>query len=439
MKIVLLSGGSGKRLWPLSNDIRSKQFIKIFKDDKENYSMIQKTYKTICDKYDKENVLLEISKLQISEVMSQLGKDVEISAEPYKRNTFPAIALACTYLQDIKHISLDETIIVCPVDHYVDLDFYDNFKKLDSLVQNEESNLFLMGIKPNKPSSKFGYIFPVDDKEVTQVKEFKEKPTREIATEYIKKNSLWNGGIFAFKLGYAIRKSHELIDFEDYYDLYSKYESLDDISFDRAVVEKEEKIGVLKYNGNWKDLGTWDTLTSVVDNDTIGNGVLKESENANIVNELDIPILGVGLKDLVISASSSGILVSDKNKSTGIKPYVNDIFGEAKYGEKSFGHFHVIDVDTESQTVKILLHKGNRMSYHSHNNRNEVWIVVSGEGRVIVDGMTEKVSIGDVITVEAKSKHTIIADSELKLIEVQIGKDMDLKDKEKFDLENENE
>lgn len=436
MKIVLLSGGSGKRLWPLSNDIRSKQFIKIFKNDS---SMIQRVYEDLCNRYDKNNILLEISKLQLSEVNSQLGNDVDVSTEPCQRNTFPAILLATTYLKDIKKVSSDETIIISPIDHYADKDFYDKLSKLDELVQKGDSNLYLMGIKPNKPSSKFGYIFPKDDNEVTDVIEFKEKPSKDMAIQYMEKNPLWNSGIFAFKLGYAIKKGHELIDFDDYYDLYSKYSELEDISFDKAVVEKEKNIKVLRYNGNWKDLGTWDSITSVIEDDIIGNGILKESENTNIVNELDIPILGVGLKDLIISASPSGILVSEKKKSTEIKPYVSDLFGEAKYGERSFGHFSVIDVDDESQTIKIVLPKGKSMSYHSHNNRNEVWIVVSGEGRVTVDGMTERVSVGDVITIEAKSKHTIIADSELKLIEVQMGKDIELKDKQKFDMEKDHE
>lgn len=432
MKIVILSGGSGKRLWPLSNEIRAKQFIKIFKDGK---SMLQKTYGNFIKNFNEENIIIETSKMQESELKKQLGSNVDVSIEPSKRDTFPAIVLACLYLKDVKKVDLDETVIVCPVDHYTDKKYYDCIKKLNTLVESNKYNLNLMGKIAVEPSPKYGYIIPKDDDKISDVVEFREKPTVKEAKELIKKNALLNIGIFGFKLRYVIDKAHELIDFNDYYDLYSKYDTLEKISFDKAVSEKEKSIGVVKYNGVWEDLGTWDALTNIMEEKVVGKGVIsKTCSNVNVINETDLPIYSIGLKDVVISASPDGILVSDKKESEYIKDYLLESDNKPNQGVKSFGSFKVIDVDKKSQTFKVELLKGNKMSYHSHKNRDEVWIVISGTGKVIVDGMEEIVNVGDVITMQRKTKHTIIAETDLKLIEVQLG-DVDVNDKKKYDME----
>ena len=147
------------------------------------------------------------------------------------------------------------------------------------------------------------------------------------------------------------------------------------------------------------------------------------------------PVLAMGLHDVVISASPDGILVSDKGQSSYIKPYVDKIDQQIMFAEKSWGSFYVLDVEQESLTVKVTLNKGHSMNYHSHKNRDEVWTVISGTGHTIVDGMEQKVHAGDVITMQAGCRHTIIADTELKLIEVQLGREISVYDKQKFALE----
>ena len=262
MNIVLLSGGSGKRLWPLSNDIRSKQFIKIFKKEDGTYeSMVQRIYRQIKRIDQDAKITIATSKAQVSSIHNQLGDEVGISVEPCRRDTFPAIALAAEYLKDVMHIGLDEVIVVCPVDPYVNDDYFEALKKLSVQAEKNEANLVLMGIEPTYPSEKYGYIIPVNGEPTSSVKTFKEKPTKEVAKEYIKEGALWNSGVFAFKLGYLIAKAHELIDYTDYESMLQKYEALPKISFDYAVVEKEDKIQVQRFNGDWKDLGTWNTLS----------------------------------------------------------------------------------------------------------------------------------------------------------------------------------
>lgn len=437
MNIVLLSGGSGKRLWPLSNDIRSKQFIKIFKKEDGTYeSMVQRIYRQI-KKVDKDaTITIATSKTQVSTINNQLGNDVGISVEPCRRDTFPAIALATSYLVDVMNVSPEESVVVCPVDPYVEEDYFNALKELSEQAKIGDANLVLIGMEPTYPSEKYGYIIPEHSDKISIVKTFKEKPDIETAKKYISEGALWNGGVFAYKLKYVLNKAHELIDFTDYHDLYEKYETLEKISFDYAVAEKEDKIKVMRFKGKWKDLGTWNTLTEAMEENIVGKGILNDKcNNVHIVNEMDVPILAMGLSDVVISASPEGILVSDKEQSSYIKPFVDDIVQQVMFAEKSWGTFKVIDVEKDSMTIKVTLNKGHSMNYHSHKNRDEVWVVISGNGKTIVDGMEQYVKTGDVITMSAGCRHTIIAETELKLIEVQLGQEISVDDKQKFALE----
>jgi len=437
MNIVLLSGGSGKRLWPLSNEVRSKQFIKIFKTEDGTYeSMVQRVYRQICNVDKDATVTIATSKTQVSAIHNQLGDKVGISIEPCRRDTFPAIALATAYLHDVQGVSEEEAVVVCPVDPYVEDDYFEALKALGEQAEKEEANLVLMGVEPTYPSEKYGYIIPDSAERVSSVSTFKEKPDTETAKEYISRGALWNGGVFAYKLKYVLNKAHELIDFTDYYDLYDKYETLTKISFDYAVVENEDKIQVMRFAGQWKDLGTWNTLTEVMEEPSVGEAILNDTcDNVHIVNELDIPVLAMGLQDVVISASPDGILVSDKDQSSYIKTYVDKLDQQIMFAEKSWGNFRVLDASSEHMTIKVTLNAGHSMNYHSHKNRNEVWVVVSGTGRTIVDGMEQEVTAGDVVTMQAGCRHTVIATSELQLIEVQLGKEISVHDKQKYVLE----
>lgn len=438
MNIILLSGGSGKRLWPLSNEIRSKQFIKIFKgEDGELQSMVQRVYQQICKVDERANIMIATSKSQVSSIHNQLGDNVGISVEPCRRDTFPAIALATAYLHDVKGISMEEAAVVCPVDPYVEDSYFETLKQLGEQAVTGEANLVLMGITPTYPSEKYGYIIPEKEATLSAVRSFKEKPDVNTAKACISQGALWNGGVFAYKIKYMLDKAHELIDFEGYDDLYSKYDTLEKISFDYAVVEREPQIQVMRYAGEWRDLGTWNTLTEVMAEAAVGNVILNETcENVNVINELKVPVLCMGLKDVVASVSPDGILISDKEQSSYIKPFVDQMEQQIMFAEKSWGSFHVIDVEEDSITVKVTLNPGHKMNYHSHKCRDEIWNVISGTGTVVIDGMKQSVGAGDVITMQAGRRHTVIADTKLQVIEVQLGKDISVHDKQKFPLED---
>ena len=221
-----------------------------------------------------------------------------------------------------------------------------------------------------------------------------------------------------------------------YSSLFANYSELKKISFDYAVVEKEKSIDVLRYSGQWKDLGTWNTLTEAMEESIIGDGRVNDTcSNVHIINELGIPVLGMGLKNIVISASPEGILVSDKEQSSYIKPFVDAIDQQVMFAEKSWGSYRVLDVEEGSMTVKVTLNPSHKMNYHSHMCRDEVWTVVSGSGTTIVDGIEQMVRPGDVITMLAGCKHSVIAGEEgLQLIEVQLGTEISVLDKKKYEM-----
>ena len=413
MNIILLSGGSGKRLWPLSNDVRSKQFIKLFKNENQKYeSMVQRVYRQITAVDADAKITIATSKSQASAIKNQLGERASICVEPCRRDTFPAIALAVSYLHDVMKVGENESVVVCPVDPYVDNTYYESVKILQELSERGEANLTLMGIEPTYPSEKYGYIIPESSESVSKAREFKEKPDAETAKKYLAQNALWNAGIFAFKLGYLLDKAHSMIDFENYNDLFDKYDTLTKISFDYAVVEKESSIQVLRYSGDWKDVGTWNMMAEVMADKTKGRVILDEAcKNTNVVNELNIPILCMGCKDMIVAASGDGILISDKERSGYMKPYVEKIETEAMYAEKSWG------------------------TYHMHSYREEVWTVVSGEGKAIVDGVEQVLRTGDVVRIAAGCKHTVEAVTALDIIEVQLGDEISVTDKIKFPVD----
>lgn len=435
MHIILLSGGSGKRLWPLSNDVRSKQFIKLFKNENGKYeSMVQRVYRQIQTVNSDMEVTIATSKSQVSAIRNQLGNKVSICLEPCRRDTFPAIALAAAYLKDEQGLSEEDCVAVCPVDPYVDNTYYETVQKLEEIVNEGQSNLVLMGIEPTVPSEKYGYIIPVDKNEISSVAKFTEKPDTETAKEYIKQGALWNAGVFAFKLGYLLNKAHDLIDFVDYADLFKKYDTLTKISFDYAVVEKEPNIQVLRYAGQWKDVGTWNMMAEVMADKTKGDVILDDTcTDTNVVNELNIPILCMGCEDMVVAASEDGILVSTKERSGYMKPYVEKIDNPSMFAEKSWGTFTVIDNQENSKTIKIEMKPDAEMSYHSHSYRSEIWNIISGTGKVCINGESKSVKAGDVVQIPVDTRHSIKANEKMEIIEIQFGDTIESGDKIKFD------
>ena len=432
MQIVLLSGGAGKRLWPLSNDLYSKQFLRLLKrEDGTCESMIQRVCRQVQCVAPHVPITVATAQEQTSLIRRQLGVEVDISIEPCRRDTFPAIALVSAYLHEVQGVPLDEAVAICPADPYVDGDYFRAVLRLLEEAEREGSaNLVLMGIEPTYPSEKYGYIIPASQEKQSMVRSFKEKPDKQAAEKYIAQGALWNSGVFAFKLGYALDKARELLNYTGYEELFGRYEELSKISFDYAVVEKEENIAVQRYSGTWLDIGTWNTLAEVMPEYSIGRVTMDETcNNVHVVNTLPMPVLCMGLKDVVVAASPEGILVSDKQRSSAMKPYAEKLHTPVMYTEKSWGEFRIIDAETESLTIKITLSPGRSLTYHMHERRDETWTVIEGRGWVKLDGNEFAVAEGQTVRIPRGSFHTIRAETLLKVMEIQTGEDIDVEDK----------
>lgn len=437
MKLVLLSGGSGKRLWPLSNDSRSKQFLRVLNaPDGTAESMVQRVWRQIKSAGLQEDTCIATSKSQLEILQSQLGDAVSILVEPERRDTFPAIALAATYLYSIQGVSLDECIAVLPVDPYVEEPFFHKVKELEQVLSQSEAELALIGVMPTYPSEKYGYIIPekaehdLEQTAYLKVSRFQEKPRAEEAAAMIKEAALWNCGVFAFKLNYIINLLISL-DLPIHYDeMMKQYHKLPKISFDYQVVEKASHIVAAPYDGEWRDLGTWNTLTDEMERNILGKGIITaDSENTHLVNELDIPVTIIGLSNVIVATSPDGILVSEKSASPRIKEVLNDFHNRPMYEERRWGHYRVIDYvkyaeGNEVLTKRICIKQGCNLSYQYHEKRDEVWTVISGEGEYILNETLFKVKAGDVIKVPQRTRHSIRAIRDLEIIEVQTGTEL---------------
>lgn len=439
MNIILLSGGSGKRLWPLSNETRSKQFLKLLKDEEgKAESMVQRVYRQIKEASIESNIVVATGKSQIDSIRSQLGSNVDVVLEPERRNTFPAIVLSCAYLAYKKHINMNEAVIVLPVDPFADLNYFKALKEMERKIIDGTPNLVLMGIKPTYPSAKYGYIIPAGEGAVDR---FQEKPQENYAAKLIEEGAMWNGGVFAFKLGYLMNIARNYIDFTSFEEIEAKYGDLPKISFDYEVAEKEKSIAMVEYRGQWKDLGTWNTLTEVMDSNTLGNVILANScSNTHVINELAIPVTVLGVNNAVVAASPDGILISDKNESSYLKPYVDNIHQRPMYEERQWGEYKVLDYvayrdGTSSLTKSLFIKAGSSISYQSHTIRDEIWTIVDGSGDLLIDGNVRNVKRGDVAYIAKGQKHSIKALTDLSIIEVQIGLELTESDIERHDWE----
>lgn len=442
MKIILLSGGSGKRLWPLSNDTRSKQFLKLLKRPDGQYeSMVQRVYRQIKSVSQDSEIIVATVDSQMDSIKSQLGDSVDIVLEPERRDTFPAIALSCAYLAFEKECSLDEVVMVMPVDTYAELDYFDVLVRMKKVVDNTKSDLVLMGINPVFASPKYGYIVPTKGKSKENMIEnaipvagFVEKPNEYAATKLIAKGAFWNGGVFAFKLGYLMSIINEQfrdnnIVISSFGDVRASYHQLEKTSFDYAVVEKAASIFMIPYYGSWKDLGTWNTLTDEMEDKSVGMVKTNQSTvNTHIINELSIPIIVLGARDMIIAASPDGILISDKDESPKLKDFVDDIDSRPMYEEKRWGSYKVLDYvhyenGSKSLTKHMVIQAGKGISYQCHNVRDEIWTITDGTGVALIDDVARSVSRGDVLHITKGQRHSIRADKtvDLHFIEVQLG------------------
>jgi len=330
LKIILLSGGAGKRLWPLSSEILPKQFMKVMNNKMEPpISMLQKTWRILAEKYGAEDLFVAGNCNHESILREQLGPDAQLILEPEKRDTFAAISLAASFLATAKGISAEETVIVLPVDAYTDPSFYECLNEMDRLIQQDFASIALIGVVPKYPAEKFGYMVPKpheDQSSCHYVQGFFEKPDMQTAQEMIDRGALWNGGVFAFRRAYLqeVVTRHNFP--WDYHELFAQYDAIPRISFDYMVVEPEKSIAYVPFEGVWTDLGTWSEMVRVL-GDNNGTNVIMDGncQDTHVINQLGVPIIIAGIPQAIIVAGSEGILICNQNNAHQIKQLVDRI------------------------------------------------------------------------------------------------------------------
>lgn len=443
MKIILLSGGSGTRLWPLSNDARSKQFLRLLDSEKGKESMVQRVIRQLRTSGIEAEVTVATSAAQKDSVVSQLGESVNIVTEPTRRDTFPAICLACEYLSRMHGCGPEETVVVMPCDPYTEPGYFESIKRMAAGIESEVADMIVMGIAPTYPSAKYGYVVPGGEiaTGIRSVKRFTEKPDVATAERLIAEGAQWNGGVFAFRLGYMTSIAEKYVKEDSFASIIEHYDDFPKISFDYEVAEKAENVGMVEYRGEWKDLGTWNTLTDELHDHAYGNVLTDGTEvNTHLFNELTIPMLCLGTKDLVVAASPDGIIVAEKSKSENVKEFAEALKKRPMFEERRWGTYKVIDsVEFEdgycALTKQLTLRPGCAISYQEHDCRDEVWTFIDGEGEIVLDGKRSPVKRGMTVNIPKGMKHALKARTSLTFIEVQSGSNLVETDIRRFEWE----
>lgn len=441
MYSIILCGGSGTRLWPLSRKNFPKQFLKLYSDK----SLLQETFLRMGNVMPSENIYLVTNYdgyfnvlNQIQEVYPEFKKE-KIITEPISLNTTPAIALALRYMIEKEGVKKDSPVIVLPSDHHIG-----NIKEYSRLVkvalEKVENNIGTIGIKPTSPETGFGYIRKGKNKgEYFEGLEFKEKPDSLTAKKYLETGEyVWNGGMYIFnELTFASELEKHA---PEIYKIYSKtyndflknFEKLPSIAIDVAISEKSDKVIVFEGDFDWNDIGSFDALADIINKKgTAQKRHLKiDSKNVFMHSSTNKLITALGVEDLIVVENNDAILVQKRGKSEDVKKAV-EFLKENSYkelehsvvGYRPWGMYEVL-VDEENHKVKkITVYPKGKLSLQSHKKRSEHWVVVKGTASV-VNGENEIILDKDQSTyIPAGNKHRLSNEGKdnLEIIEVQTG------------------
>ena len=429
MYYVLLSGGSGKRLWPLSSQTRPKQYLKLVNKENnsmESCSMLQRVWEQLEEAGMEKNTVITASESQMELIYSQV-KPKGIVVEPEARDTFPAVMLSCAYLHSNMGADKEDYAAFLPVDPYTEQKYFESIKQLENIVKKTQAEVGLLGVVPTYPATKYGYILPKEEEEnYIRVKGFTEKPTEERAEELLGQDALWNCGVFCVKIGDILQKAAKYQVSENYEEMFSEYGKLPKISFDYEVLQKADNLVAVKFEGYWKDLGTWDAMAEQMNTDTKGDVTMDETcMDTQVINELEIPVTVMGAKNMVVVASREGILVADKNEAARVKEVTKAIDYTSKYEERRWGTLETLheskDGGVSTLTRKIKIYEGMNSSYHFHQERDEIWTILSGTGELILEGNKMLLTPGKAICIRKNQRHAIKALCDFEYIEMHIG------------------
>ena len=430
---VILSGGSGQRLWPVSRKSTPKQFCQFL-----NEPLLELTLKRLSG-FQAPLLISNINlKIPTENIINRIESPIDVVYEPLAKNTAPAVALAAKYLVDKKQA--DEWVCVMPADHIIkNVDLLES--TLKSIESYEDDHIYLIGINPKEPKTGFGYI-EIDEKifnQPTPVTKFHEKPDLETAQKYVESgNFFWNSGIFIFKpktlVSYFKETKSEIwkkIDQINNFSNFTKhYESIRANSFDYEVLEKFEKIKCIPLELQWSDVGSWDEFSKVIPQETSFNNELIEINCSNnyYVSTEKKAITSIGLNDIIVVDSPDSLLLCKKSESEKVKDIVksiknHNVLVNHNIELKPWGYFKVILDEPHQKVKKICVYPNQQLSYQSHEKRTEQWTITKGTGLITLSDQKVNLKLGDSIQIKSKEKHRIAntSDEVLEFIEVQTG------------------
>lgn len=415
MYTILLSGGSGKRLWPLSGSLRSKQYIRFLSDEQTGSpcSMVQRMWKQLTKAEMAKDCIICTGEQQTEILMNQLG-NVNIVVEPARRDTFSAIALSCMYLKDRMHASDDDVVCILPVDPYTDQSYFETLKRMPQILTASGAQIVLMGVKPVSPSSNYGYILPKRREEgFVFVDRFVEKPNTGDAKKLIRQGALWNSGVFCLQIKTVIKTLSEQGLATDYKRLCEEYSKLPCISFDYMVVEKCESLAAVEFNGTWEDIGTWSATKKVLGKNINGNCVVDSScRNVSVINGMNAPVVTLGVKDVIVIASNDGILVTDSHSDLNLKQIVSILPPRPTFEERNWGTITVLDFFCENgigyliRKLWVDVNKGFRQYCEKADGSLSV---LKGSATITMHDTKETLFPGDCFSIPAGERYSLFA------------------------------
>lgn len=435
---VILAGGSGSRLWPLSRELYPKQLLNLCAEK----SLLQSTFEMLNKFIPASEIISVTNSKHQANVKMQLGDLCEspvILAEPLSKNTAPAIAICVKYILETS--DKDETILVVPSDLLIKEN--EKFKQTVISAQKyvDEGKIVTFGIKPTYPETGFGYIHSVDNK----VTKFTEKPDNETVLTYLKdENYYWNSGIFMFKVSTIMKEleTHcpdimnilQNIKCSDNKISFTEFDKMPNISIDYALMEKSDNIAMVELQSDWKDLGSWKSIYEVSPKDEnnnvfVGHVLDKDSKNSFIYSSSKL-VATIGLEDTIVIETEDAILACKKDKTQEVKQIYETLKQQHDGTQKvhktvyrPWGFYTVIAEGKGFQTKIIHVNVGQKLSVQSHNHRSEHWVVLSGMAKVVLEGKDHILSPGHSVDIPIKAIHSLQNpfEEDLEIIEVQKG------------------
>ncbi len=444
MKAIILAGGSGSRLWPLSRDMYPKQLLSLT----DNFSLLQQTYKRMSLLCNSKDILTITNIKHRSDIKLQLNsidKNNVVLGEPFGKNTAPAIAVALKYF--VREENFDDVVLIVPSDHLIKNDnaFLDTVKKGEQLAK--QGYIVTFGIKPDYPETGYGYIKVQNQlNQGFKVEKFVEKPDFKTAQDYLQEgNYYWNSGIFLGKISVFIKEfekyapeiylNSQKADFSSKNEIeYSIYEKMPSISIDYAVMEKSDKIALVELMSDWNDLGSWQALYNVKkkdDNNNVieGKVVVDNVKNSLIYSQKEIVAVS-DLKDIILVETQDAIMACPMDKSQNVKKLYEKLKQEQSDTTKlhktvfrPWGYYTCLNQGKGYLTKTICVLPKHKLSLQSHNYRSEHWVVLEGRAVVILQDKEYIKEAGESIDIPLGAKHSLQNpyDEELKIIEVQKG------------------